>query len=107
MRAVSRATWTSAEPVSPSARPYLPISSCFFSAVRPIKTPRPSGLRRREISTEPSGLFDVSAHLGHELVNPVEALLAPETSDEGDPQGAAVEIGAVVDEIRLDQDAAP
>src|SRR6187551_2377525 len=54
IRAVASAICTSAEPVSPSARPCLPISSLFFSLVRPMSRKRraPGGSRPLEASTD-------------------------------------------------------
>src|SRR4249919_2189509 len=79
IRSVSRATWTSAEPVSPSARPYLPISSLFFSLVRLIAKKAPCSSeesRPLEASTDPLRVLDVGAHLGDQLLDAGEALLA-------------------------------
>src|ERR1700733_3688132 len=111
IRSVSRATWTSAEPVSPSARPYLPISSLFFSLVRPMscspqKNRAPRGSRPLEASTDALGVLDVAAHLRDQPLGVGEALLPPQPLDEGDPQSAAVEVFVAVDQIGLDQDPA-
>src|SRR3954469_8384218 len=107
MRSVSSATWTSAEPVSPSDRPYLPISSSFLSLVRPIsvKTPQPS-LRPFEASTQVSGLGHVAVHLRDQLLGARKSLLAAEPGDECDPQHLAVEVRVEVDQVRLDEYAA-
>src|SRR4249919_3494860 len=97
IRSVARAIWTSAEPVSPSARPYLPISSLFFSLVRLIKTPCTlRGSRPLEASTDALRLIDIAPHLNDQIVDAGEALLPPQALDEGDPQRAAVEVFVAV-----------
>src|SRR4029077_10635716 len=89
IRSVSRATWTSAEPVSPSARPYLPISSLFFSLARLIS----KKVSRSEWSspplgaiTDPVSALDIGAHLDDQRLDPREGFLASQAGDEGDPQ---------------------
>src|SRR6476469_775483 len=111
IRSVARAIWTSAEPVSLSPRPYLPISSLFFSLVRPIslflkKTVHPEGSRPLESSTDALGVIDVAVHLLDQLLDLVVGTLAAQPLDEGDAQGLAVEILAVVDQVGLAQDPA-
>src|SRR4051794_35474746 len=122
MRSVSSATWTSADPVSPSARPYLPISSCFCSLVKDMaEKPSvcgsrgiPCGRLRRpymllsglkpltdKSCTEVSRLGDVAVHLRDQLLGAGEPLLAPQPGDERDPQHLAVEIRVEVDQVRL------
>src|SRR5215218_6169095 len=93
IRSVSSATWTSAEPVSLSPRPYLPISSLFFSLVRLIslKSRAPGGSRPLESSTDAPGVLDVPVHLLDQLVDLVVGALAAEALDEGDAEGLAVE----------------
>src|SRR5689334_3093317 len=110
IRSVSRATWTSAEPVSPSARPYLPISSPFFSLVRLILKKAPcSGRRSRplEASTDALGVLDVDAHLGDQLLDAGEAPLTAQTLDESHAQDPAVEVLLAVDQVGLDQHSPP
>ena len=89
IRSVSSATWTSAEPVSPSARPYLPISSLFFSLVRLIcrqKAAHSGHGRWKLAQTALARPRRRSVHLGDQLLDPGEALLAAQALDEGDPQ---------------------
>src|SRR3954467_4176660 len=110
IRSVSRAIWTSAEPVSPSARPNLPISSFFFSLVRLISKKEPCSWRRSrplEASTDALRVLDIEAHLGDQLLDAGEALLAAQALDEGNPQVGAVEIALEVDQVGLDQHAPP
>ena len=64
-------------------------------------------LRAREASTELAGLLDVAVHLRDQVLDPGEALLAPQPLDEGDPQGLPVEVLVEVDEVGLDQQPAP
>ena len=105
MRSVSSATWTSAEPVSPSSRPYLPISSCFFSLVSAHRASeqrlaRRSRTRRRARRAS----LDVAAASARPASSTlVEALLAAQPGDERDPQGLAVEVAVEVDQVGLDQ----
>src|SRR4029453_3941899 len=71
IRSVSRATCTSAEPVSPSLRPYLPVNLLFLFLVRLISKKAPcSGRSSRplEASTDALGVLDVDAHLGDQLL---------------------------------------
>src|SRR3954452_4987130 len=102
MRSVSSATWTSAEPVSPSFWPNWPNSSCFLSLVSVIGA---SG--RSEASTELSGFLDVAMHLRDEVLDPGKAPLAAQPGDERDPQRLTVEVAVEVDQIGLDQESAP
>src|SRR3954469_22381483 len=73
IRSVIRATWTSAEPVSPPPRPCLPISSAFFSFVGLIEkiaaAPRRGDSRPLEASTDNFRLFDVAVHLRDQLLD--------------------------------------
>src|SRR3954454_25078032 len=109
MRAVSRATWTSVEPVSPSERPYLPISSCFFSWVRLMRAARIAIAQSRhaEVGTELARRLHVAAHLRDQILHALEALLAAQAADERNPQRVAVEIGVVIDQVGLHEQAAP
>src|SRR5262245_23865176 len=65
----------------------------FLGQAHLKKTPR-SGRRSRplEASTDALGVLDVVAHLGDQLLDAGEALLAPQTLDEGDAQSRAVEV---------------
>src|SRR3954451_25443284 len=105
MRAVSRATWTSVDPVSLSPLPWRATISCFCSTVSVMRRAKLAALARR--GTDFAGLIDVPAHLGDELVDRVEALLAPQPLEEGDPQGLTVEIAVEIEQVGLDQQAAP
>ena len=51
-------------------------------------------------------LLDVAVHLRDQLVDRVEALLAPHPLQERDPQRLAVEVAVEVDQVGLDQQAA-
>src|SRR5919109_4037294 len=117
MRAVSSATWTSVEPVSPSSRPNLATMSRFASAVSVIRrttvagTGSPTGrLRgRRRIPGRLAYLprqDDVAMHLLNELVRRLEALLAPHSLDECDAQNIAIEVTFEADQVRLHEQAA-
>src|SRR3954468_18412537 len=130
MRSVSSATWTSADPVSPSVRPYLPISSAFFSAVRVIlgvlaKKRRDPESRPLEGSTGPTAelgalerlcrgyglgqnhlrIRDIQLHLRDQILDSTEALLPPQARHEGHPQLLPVEVFVAVDHVGLDQHA--
>src|SRR6478609_6341960 len=100
IRSVASAICTSAEPVSLSARPCLPISSLFFSLVRPIAKKRraPGGSRPLEASTDAPGVLDIALHLSDQVLGTGEALLTAQSLDEGDPQRLPVEVFIAVDQ---------
>src|SRR5581483_3404493 len=102
MRSVSSATWTSAGPVSPSERPNLPISSCFFSFVSDMRWA--SGTS--EASTEPARLLRVAAHLRDQVLDARKAPLAAKAGDERDAQALAVEVAVEVEQVGLDEEPA-
>src|SRR5262249_14311392 len=74
-------------------------------ARRPLQVSRARRLGRiREPGADALGVLNVDLHLGDQVLDPGEALLAAQALDEGDAQGAAVEVFFAVDQVGLDQD---
>ena len=85
MRAVSRATWTSGEPVSPSWEANLWITSDLASLVR-VTAKEGSSLgpwdRVSGLGGDLAGLGDVRSHLALQLLGGVELDLVPQALEE-------------------------
>src|SRR5829696_8962396 len=111
MRAVSRATWTSVDPVSASPLPWRATISCFCSTVRVIRRAKVAEVRWRNSASgggraDLTRLVHVAPHLRDELVDRLEAPLAAQALEERDPQRLPVEIAVEVQKVGLDQQAA-
>src|SRR5437764_15286096 len=101
MRSVSRATCTSVVPVSPSPWPKRATSSCLRSAVTVI---RPD---RSKSGADLPGPLHVAADLRHQLLDRGEQPLAAQALDEVDAKLRAIQVPFEVDQVGLDQHAAP
>src|SRR5215204_6224289 len=105
MRSVSSATWTSVLPVSFSPLPNCAISSRFRSWVTVMPAARLAASTRR--SGDGAGALDVHGHLLHERFHAAEAPLAAEPLEEVEAQVLPVQVGLHVDDVGLDEHAAP
>src|SRR5829696_2181002 len=103
MRAVSRATWTSVDPVSLSPLPWRATISCFCSTVSVMRRAKLAALHLAGCGTDLAGLIHVAAHLGDQVVDRLEPLLAPQPLQEGDTQRLAVQITVEIQQVGLDQ----
>src|SRR5215217_2175212 len=124
IRRDSIATWTSGEPVSPSAVAYS-VMICFFTSLASATPHSPqsqvcaAGRRhggktahrtmvvrdvqdsRPDSEQQAAGLLDVPAHLLDQVGDPVELLHPADPLDELDTQLAAVDVGVEVEDERL------
>src|SRR4030088_2570058 len=107
MRSVSRATWTSALPVSVGVSPNWATSSCLRSAVirtrrlRLAESPLPSSLA--QLARAPH----VIVHLFDQRVDGVKAPLTTQPGQKVDAQRLPVEVDIAVEQVRLAQPRPP
>src|SRR5690242_12440756 len=91
MRAVSRATWTSGDPVSLSPRPYFRMTSCFASLVSGTRENVAERLGRAS-RRQAAHVVDVLLHLLLERLGGVEAFLVAQAVEQHQAQGLPVEV---------------
>src|SRR5689334_12939984 len=116
MRSVSNAICTSAEPVSVS----WSLLSLIVAALSGMRAFEPSSFRHRSIRIQPARLpdppagprlllgklahpLDIGPHLRDQVVDVVEALLAPQEPAEPHPGLLIVEIALEIEDVRLAQ----
>src|SRR5438093_13242164 len=113
MRSVRSAICTSAEPVSES----WSLLSLIVAALSGIRACEPSSIRQSfdtdsavqatrpalRVLRQLSDPFDVEVHLGDQIVDRVESLLASEPVREPDPSRLVVEVAVEIEDIGLYQ----
>src|SRR5579875_1916052 len=115
MRSVRSAIWTSGDPVSDSCNRCSAMTTCLsgmYEQTSELGNGRGGAAAALEVTTQdgpsapgedPARGHHVGAHLGREVLHPLEAPLVPEALDEGHTHPLAVQVAVEVDQVGLDQ----